>query len=169
MTLDTGAEPVIPAIGHHGAGHFVVDALDGGLRAGSQPVYTDGPFVCRALVDGDDRPVRALRVKAEGPWTVEVVPVTAAVTPEDRTERPASDVLRHEGGPAIAEVRYEGDRYDSGGYVLADTFAPDGHGFLDELANRVGPWRGEAPLPGPCLVYARADGPWSVVVRRLED
>lgn len=25
----------------------------------------------------------------------------------------------------------------------------------------------EAPLPGPCLVYARSDGPWSISVQRL--
>ncbi|MFI9176270.1 hypothetical protein [Streptomyces lincolnensis] len=53
---------------------------------------------------------------AEGSWTVEVVPVTGAVTLEDRAQRPASDVRC----PALSGVR-------------------------------------------------PTDGPWSVVVRRLED
>ncbi|MFE0385131.1 hypothetical protein ACFW1F_13790 [Streptomyces bungoensis] len=93
LDLTTGARPVILGIAHHGSGHFVVDALDKWMRSGSQLVYTDGPFTCRALANADDRPVRALRIEADGPWT------------------------------------------------------------------------GEVPLSGPCLVYARSDGPWSISVR----
>jgi hypothetical protein len=169
VTLSTGTEPVILHITHHGPGHFVVDALDGRLRSGSQLVYTHGPFTCRSLVNADDRPVRALRVQADGAWTVAVTPVSGAVTLEGRAHRPASDVLRYEGGPAIATLRHEGDpRSTDGGYFLVDTFAPDGHGFLDELVNHVGAWRGEVPLPGPCLLYARSDGPWSVEAHALD-
>lgn len=164
--LTTGPGPVILDITHTGTGHFVVDALDGRLHSQSQLVYTDGPFSCRALVNADDRPVRALRVQADGPWTVDVSPLSSALTCDDHTHRPASDVLRHTGGPAIATLRYEGDQQaDDGGYFLVDTFEPDGTGFLDELANHVGPWHGEAPLTGPCLIYARSDGPWSLSVR----
>ncbi|WP_200306939.1 hypothetical protein [Streptomyces adelaidensis] len=166
--LTTGQGPVILDITHAGAGHFVVDALDGRLHSQSQLVYTDGPFSCRSLVNGDDRPVSALRIQGDGPWTVAVSPVSSALTCEGDTRRGASDVLRHTGGPAIATLRYEGDpRSDDGGYFLVDTFEPDGNGFLDELASHVGPWHGEAPLTGPCLIYARSDGPWSISVRPL--
>ncbi|MDX2550935.1 hypothetical protein [Streptomyces stelliscabiei] len=167
--LTTGKGPVILDITHTGAGHFVVDALDGRLHSQSQLVYTDGPFSCRALVNADDRPVRALRIQADGPWTVDVRPVSSALPCEGHTVRPASDVLRHTGGPGIAALRYEGDpRSEDGGYFLVDTFEPDGSAFLDELANHVGPWHGEAPLAGPCLIHARSDGPWSITVRPLE-
>ncbi|MFM9695130.1 hypothetical protein [Streptomyces europaeiscabiei] len=167
--LTTGTGPVILDITHTGTGHFVVDALDGRLHSQSQLVYTDGPFSCRALVNADDRPVRALRIQADGPWTVDVSPVSSALACEGHTRRPASDVLRHTGGPGIATLRYEGDpRADDGGYFLVDTFEPDATGFLDELANHVGPWHGEAPLTGPCLIYARSDGPWSITVRSLD-
>ncbi|MFF6783526.1 hypothetical protein [Streptomyces sp. NPDC012510] len=166
--LTTGPGPVILDITHSGTGHFVVDALDGRLHSQSQLVYTDGPFSCRALVNADDRPVRALRVQADGPWTVDVSPVSSALACDGHARRPASDVLRHTGGPATAILRYEGDRQaDDGGYFLVDAFEPDGTGFLDELANHVGPWHGEAPLTGPCLIYARSDGPWSLSVRPL--
>lgn len=162
----TGAEPVILGITHHGPGHFVVDALDGRMRSGSQLVYTDGPFACRALVNADDRPVRALRIQADGPWTVEVTGLADAVVLDGHAEREASDVLRHEGGPAVARLRYRGTPHSAdGGYFLADVFEPDGSGFLDQLANHVGPWSGEVPLSGPCLLYARSDGPWSISVR----
>ncbi|MGW2700958.1 hypothetical protein [Streptomyces sp. NPDC001340] len=166
VELATGAEPVILGITHHGPGHFVVDALDGRMRSGSQLVYTDGPFACRALANADDRPVRALRIQADGPWTVEVTGLADAVVLDGHAEREASDVLRHEGGPAIAQLRYTGTaRSADGGYFLADAFEPDGSGFLDQLANHVGPWSGEVPLSGPCLLYARSDGPWSISVR----
>lgn len=148
--LTTGTGPVVLDITHTGAGHFVVDTLDGRLHSQSQLVYTDGPFSCRALVNADDRPVRALRIQADGPWTVDVSPVSSALACEGTTRRPASDVLRHTGGPGIATLRYEGDpRSDDGGYFLVDTFEPDGTGFLDQLANHVGPWHGEAPSPAP--------------------
>ncbi|MGW1805315.1 hypothetical protein [Streptomyces sp. NPDC002078] len=82
--------------------------------------------------------------------------------------RPASDVLHHTGGPATALLRYEGDAgSDDGGYFLVDTLSPDGTRFLDELANQVGPWQREVALPEPCVLYARADGPWSISIRPL--
>lgn len=168
VPLTTGAGPVVLDITHHGVGRFVVDALGADLRSQSQLVYADGPFACRALVNADDRPVRALQVQADGPWTVEATVTSSALPLDEHARRPASDVLRYEGGPGIATLRYEGDpQSDDGGYFLVDTFEADGNGFLDELANHIGPWRGEAPLPGPCLVYARSDGPWSISVQRL--
>lgn len=166
--ITTGAGPVILDITHRGAGHFVVDALDGGLHSQSQLVYTDGPFACRSLINADDRPVRALRVQGDGPWLIEATAPSSAMLLEGSARRAASDVLRYTGGPGIASLRYEGDpRSEDGGYFLVDVFEPSGDGFLDELANHVGPWRGEVPLSGPCLVHARSDGPWSISVRAL--
>ncbi|MFC9463937.1 hypothetical protein [Streptomyces coelicoflavus] len=168
VRMTTDAEPVILDIVHQGRGHFVVDALDGGLRSQSQLVYTDGPFACRALVNADDRAVRALRVQADGPWAIEATAVSSALALDGAARCPASNVLRYEGGPGIASLCHEGDpRAEDGGYFLVDTFERSGNGFLEELANHVGPWRGEAPLTGPCLIYARSDGPWSISVQSL--
>ncbi|MDW8805968.1 hypothetical protein P1P68_14540 [Streptomyces scabiei] len=164
--LTTGTDPVILDITHTGAGHFAVDALDGRLHSQSQLVYIGGPFSCRTLVNADDRAVRALRIQAEGPWTVDVSPVSSALACEGHARRPASDVLRHTGGPGIAALRYEGDpRSDDGGYFLVDAYEPDGAAFLGQLADHVGPWQGEAPLTGACLIHVRSDGPWSITVR----
>lgn len=169
--LTTGPGPVILNIRHDGPEQFVVDALDGRLRSASQLVYTEGPFTCRSLVNADDeRQVRAVRVQADGPWSVEAVAVSTALLLEGEAARPASDVLRYEGGPGIATLRHEGDPHsDDGGYFLVDTFEVDGNGFVDQLANHIGPWRGEAPLTGPCLIFVRSDGPWSIRVQTLED
>ncbi|PPS88090.1 hypothetical protein [Streptomyces sp. MH60] len=162
--MTTLAEPVVLDIAHRGRGHFAVDALDAGLHSQSQLVYTDGPFACRALVNADDRTVRALRVQADGPWVIEATSVSSASV----LAGAARCVLRYEGGPGIASLCHEGDpRAEDGGYFLVDTYEPDGNGFLDELANHVGPMRGEAPLTGPCLIYARSDGPWSISVQSL--
>jgi hypothetical protein len=145
-----------------------VDALDDRLHSVSQLVYTDSPFAGRFLLGGPDARARALRVQADGPWTAETAPLAAAPVLTAEEHRPASDVLHHTGGPAAALLRYEGDAgSDDGGYFLVDTFSPDGTRFLDELANQVGPWQGEVPLPEPCVLYARADGPWSISIRPL--
>lgn len=166
LTPDMG--PVILRITHDGPGHFVVDGLDERLRSASQLVYTEGPFTCRSLVNADDRQVRALRVQADGPWSADAVAVSAALLVDGEIRRPASDVLRYVGGPGIATLRHEGDpNFDDGGYFLVDTFEVDGNGFLDQLANDIGPWHGEAPLTGPCLIFVRSDGPWSLTVRTL--
>ncbi|MET9557110.1 hypothetical protein [Streptomyces sp. NPDC006645] len=168
LTPDLG--PVILRLTHDGPGQFVVDALDERLRSASQLVYTEGPFASRSLVNADDRQVRAVRVQADGPWSVQAVAVSAALVLGTEAARPASDVLRYEGGPGIATLRHEGDpTSDDGGYFLVDTFELDGSGFLDQLANHIGRWRGEAPLTGPCLIFVRSDGPWSISVRSLED
>ncbi|WP_328563751.1 hypothetical protein [Streptomyces coelicoflavus] len=168
VRMTTDAEPVILDIVHQGRGHFVVDALDAGLHSQSQLVYTDGPFACRALVNADDRTVRALRVQADGPWVIEAIAVSSALALDGAARSPASNVLHYEGGPGIASLCHEGDpRSEDGGYFLVDTFERSGNGFLDELANHVGPWRGEAPLTGPCLIYARSDGPWSISMQSL--
>ncbi|MFE4608949.1 hypothetical protein ACFRK5_11405 [Streptomyces niveus] len=167
LTPDLG--PVILHITYDGSGDFVVDALDGKLRSASQLVYAEGPFSCRSLINADDEKVRAVRVQADGPWSVDAVPVSTALGLHSQVRRPASDVLRYEGGPGIATLRHEGDpNTDDGGYFLVDTFEVDGSGFVDQLANHIGPWRGEAPLTGPCLIFVRSDGPWSIDVHTLE-
>ncbi|MEV8558271.1 hypothetical protein AB0478_17840 [Streptomyces sp. NPDC051917] len=168
VRLPAQSEPVVLTLTHQAPGHFVVDALDGRLHSVSQLVYTDGPFAGRLLVGGPDAQARALRVQADGPWTAETAPLAAAPALTAEEHRPASDVLHYTGGPATAVLSYEGDAgSDDGGHFLVDTFSPDGTRFLDELANHVGPWQGEVPLPGPCVLYARSDGPWSISVRPL--
>lgn len=108
--MTTPAEPVILDITHQGRGHFVVDALDAGLHSQSQLVYTDGPFACRALVNADDRTVRALRVQADGPWAIEATAVSSAAALDGAARCPASNVLRYEGGPGIASLCHEETR-----------------------------------------------------------
>lgn len=160
--------PVILRIRYDGPGTFVVDALDDKLRSASQLVYTEGPFSCRSLINADDEQVRAVRVQAEGPWSVDAVPVSTALGLHRQVRRPSSDVLRYEGGPAVATLRNEGDPHsDDGGYFLVDTFERDGTVFLDQLANHIGLFHGEAPLSGPCLIFVRSDGPWSIDIQPL--
>ncbi|MFE8948583.1 hypothetical protein [Streptomyces sp. NPDC007856] len=131
--------PVVLMLTHQAPGHFVVDALDDRLHSVSQLVYTGGPFVGRFLLGGSDARARALRVRADGPWTAESTPLAAAPVLTAEEHRPASDVLHHTGSPATALLRYEGDAgSDDGGHFLVDTFSPDGTRFLGELANQVG-------------------------------
>ncbi|MGW1913511.1 hypothetical protein ACWCQS_22930 [Streptomyces sp. NPDC002076] len=165
--LPAQPEPVVLTLTHQAPGHFVVDALEDRLHTVSHLVYADVPFAGRFLLGSPDARARALRVRADGPWTAETAPLAAAPVLTAEEHRPASDVLHHTGGPATALLRYEGDAgSDDGGYFLVDTFSPDGTRFLDELANRWAPGRNRCRCPSPvCSAPARTGRGRSVSVR----
>lgn len=179
VATDRRSRPPGGATGHrHGPGHPHYHApRDQPLRRGPperdtaqrQPTRLHRrPVRLLLLINADDRPVVALRVEADGPWTIKTASPAVALSLDGLARRPASDVLRYEGGLAITNLSYEDDPHSpDGGYFLVDIFEPDSHGFLAELANHVGPRQGEAPPPDPCPVFARSDGPWSINVRPL--
>ncbi|MFI8292836.1 TerD family protein [Streptomyces sp. NPDC085614] len=114
-----------------------------------------------------------LRLRADGPWRLQVLPLAAA---RRLTEEPMEcfgpDVLLHTGGTADLAIRYRGnDNLIVYLYELAEhddpTTLPEQRG---SVVNEIGRRRETVPLPeGPLLVHLkRADGPWSARLKHVQ-
>ncbi|MFD7712158.1 TerD family protein [Streptomyces sp. NPDC059786] len=125
---------------------------------------TEDDFQGRLLTTvPQDGPLR-LRLQAEGPWQVTVLPLAAAhrLTGEWLEWR-GPDVLLHTAGPSDFAIRYKGDdnliahRYELEGHTDHATL-PRRENFINEIGAR----RETHPLPeGPVIVELEmADGPW---------
>ena len=114
-----------------------------------------------------------LRLRADGPWRIQVLPLAAARhLSEEPMECFGPDVLLHTGGTADLAIRYRGkDNLIVYLYELADhddpTSLPEQQG---SVVNEIGRRRETVPLPeGPLLVHLkRADGPWSARLKHLQ-
>ncbi|MFE2009204.1 TerD family protein [Streptomyces sp. NPDC059491] len=106
-----------------------------------------------------------LKLRADGPWEMRILPLAAARRlTEEPLECEGPDVLLHTGGAADAAFHYRGkDNFIVHLYELADHDDP---ATLPErrrsAVNEIGRRRETFPLPeGPLIVHLRmADGPW---------
>ncbi|MFB7587973.1 TerD family protein [Streptomyces sp. NPDC056169] len=106
-----------------------------------------------------------LKLRADGPWQMRILPLAAAKRlTEDAVERWGPDVLLHTGGTADAAFHYRG----SSNFIV-DVYELAGHDDPTTLprargphVNEIGRRRETLPLPeGPLLIHlVRADGPW---------
>ncbi|MEV7521047.1 TerD family protein [Streptomyces sp. NPDC091371] len=105
-----------------------------------------------------------LKLEAEGPWQLRVLPLAAATRlTEDQLEGGGPDVLLHTGGAADLSLHYRGDDnlivylYELAGHD-DPTELPRGENAVNEIGKR----RETVPLPeGPVIVQLEAaDGPW---------
>ncbi|MEU6986001.1 TerD family protein [Streptomyces sp. NPDC046324] len=123
-----------------------------------------------AFVPGNGR--LRLRLRADGPWRLQVQPLAAArrLTEHDM-EGFGPDVLLHTGGTADFAIRYRGDEnliiYI---YELADHDDPTTLPDVGSTVNEIGKRRETIPLPeGPVIVHLMmADGPWQGRLKHLE-
>ncbi|MFG2774429.1 TerD family protein [Streptomyces sp. NPDC048350] len=123
-----------------------------------------------AFVPGNGR--LRLRLRADGPWRLQVQPLAAArrLTEEDM-EGFGPDVLLHTGGTADFAIRYRGDdNLIIYLYELADHDDPTTLPDVGSTVNEIGKRRETIPLPeGPVIVHLMmADGPWRGRLKHLE-
>ncbi|MEU3605874.1 TerD family protein [Streptomyces sp. NPDC035033] len=112
-----------------------------------------------------------LKLRADGPWQVRVLPLASARRlTEEPLESWGPDVLLHTGGTADVAFHYRGRSN-----FIVDTYHLAGHDDPTRLPrniwprlNEIGRRRETLPLPeGPVVVHlGRADGPWRA---RLKD
>ncbi|MFG2873079.1 TerD family protein [Streptomyces sp. NPDC048338] len=114
-----------------------------------------------------------LRLRADGPWRLQVLPLAAARhLSEEPMECFGPDVLLHTGGTADLAIRYRGN--DNLIVYLHELAEHDDPTTLPEqqgsVVNEIGRRRETVPLPeGPLLVHLkRADGPWSARLKHVQ-
>ncbi|MFF9915271.1 TerD family protein [Streptomyces sp. NPDC013457] len=133
---------------------------------------TEDNFRGRVIAMVPDSGRLRLRLRADGPWRLQVQPLAAArrLTEADM-EGFGPDVLLHTGGTADFAIRYRGSEnliiylYELAGHDDPTTL-PD----VGSSVNEIGKRRETVPLPeGPVVVHLMmADGPWQARLKDLE-
>ncbi|MFH9722641.1 TerD family protein [Streptomyces sp. NPDC017254] len=166
--------PVLVELAVDSDGYTGLWPLDRFNKEGSSLVNsTRDNFRGRLLTDVPKNGRLRLKLRADGPWRMRILPLSEArLLAEDTLECEGPDVLLHTGGTADAAFHYRGDsNFIVYLYELADhddptTLPEPGSTRVNEIGRR----QETVPLPeGPLLVHLmRADGPWRARLKHLE-
>ncbi|MCZ0979650.1 hypothetical protein O1L60_12865 [Streptomyces diastatochromogenes] len=106
-----------------------------------------------------------LRVEADAPWTLRVLPLAHARRFDSHVEGIAHDLVVYEGRPGCSTSCTTGvPLHGAPAHPPLDPLYDDEE--QDLLVNEIGEVRASAPVPGPGLLRISGDGPWKCSVRR---
>ncbi|WOX24349.1 TerD family protein [Streptomyces solicathayae] len=112
-----------------------------------------------------DRPL-ALRVEADTPWTLRVLPLTHARRFDGHIEGHAHDLVIYEGPAGVLDFFHGGESNFTVHLHTPPEYPEYDEEDQDLLVNEIGDTRVSAPVPGPGLLRISGDGPWKCAVRR---
>lgn len=155
ITLPDAAAGRVTAT-HSGSANFVINVLDAANEmSGDLLVNTIGSYAgttAWGLSALSDEGVK-LQVVADGAWTIELAPISAAPVIEPSTQGEGDIVLLLDGAAADWAVTHDGDR----NFVVLQV----GDGFPNLAVNEIGSYSGTVPLlGGPTVISVMADGAW---------
>ncbi|MFB7589760.1 TerD family protein [Streptomyces sp. NPDC056169] len=108
----------------------------------------------------------ALRVDADAPWTLRVLPLSHARRFDSHVEGHAHDLVVYDGPPGVLDFLHRG----ASRFTVHRHTPPQDPLYDDEeqelLVNAAGDVRVSVPVPGPGLLRISGDGPWKCAVRR---
>ncbi|MFG2328665.1 TerD family protein [Streptomyces sp. NPDC048604] len=127
--------------------------------------YEDDVHARTVALAPRDRPL-TLRVEADTPWTLRVLPLTHARRFDGHIEGHAHDLVIYEGPAGVLDFFHGGESN-----FTVHLHTPPAYPEYDEedqelLVNEIGEIRVSAPVPGPGLLRISGDGPWKCAVRR---
>ncbi|MGW0880263.1 hypothetical protein [Streptomyces sp. NPDC002671] len=165
--------PVVFELAIKGDGYTGLFSLNRGNKDGETLVNsTEDDFQGRLLTRVPQRGPLRLRLRAEGPWQIRVLPLAAAHRLTDEwMEWRGPDALLHTAGPADLTIRYKGDdNLIAALYELAGHTEPTTLPRRKTIINEIGSRRETVPLPeGPAVIrLERADGPWRAKLKGLQ-
>ncbi|MFE1233696.1 TerD family protein [Streptomyces sp. NPDC059442] len=107
-----------------------------------------------------------LRVEADTPWTLRVLPLTHARRFDSHIEGTAHDLVIYDGPPGVLDFLHHG----ASPFTVHRHTPPREPEYdaedRDLLVNEIGEVRVSARVPGPGLLRISGDGPWKCAVRR---
>lgn len=107
-----------------------------------------------------------LRVGADTPWTLRVLPLSHARRFDSHIEGVAHDLVVYDGPPAVLDFLHHGES----NFTVHRHTPPREPAYdaedQDMLVNEIGEVRVSAPVPGPGLLRISGDGAWKCTVRR---
>jgi hypothetical protein len=146
----------IATIAHTGTSNFSVTALDSSLNPQGLLVNVIGNYSGTVLVPAN---TTNLQITADGPWTIDVKPTTAARPFDGKSVAGhGDDVVSYPGATGVAAITHVGQS----NFVVSSY--KQGSTSPDLLVNVIGNYTGSVPFPGPALVTVSADGDWTITV-----
>lgn len=155
IQLPAEADAALITATHKGSANFVLQTLDGSNQMSELLVNEIGAYsgtVSYGLM-GDESGM--LQITADGAWTVQIAPITAAPLAAGPLKGSGDAVYKYEGPAAVAAITHTG----TANFVVHQS---DGT-WPNLLINEIGPYEGSVPLmAGPSLLLITADGAWTV-------
>ncbi|MEW9532337.1 hypothetical protein [Microbispora sp. NPDC049125] len=145
---------------HRGTSNFIVEPLDPRGAAQSAIVNEIGTYKGTVLLNEEDgSETAALKIQADGSWTVTLEPLSMTrVWSGAAVDGRSDDVVRLD--PRSSGLTTVNARHSGSSNFIVDAYTENGE---ENLVNEIGSWHGEVPLPdGTILVTIKADGVWSL-------
>ena len=156
MALDPPG-PRVARIEYSGTGPFSVTGLDANDEEVAVFAEAEGPYTGAVAVDfRDEQDSRSLRVEAEGPWSIQMVPVETLRAIPGTFAGSGDDVVLYSGRVGPVTVSHTGD-----GEVRVNYFEITTRN-ITTLVEETGPVERSVELRGPAFVWVEADGDWSI-------
>ncbi|MFE7809363.1 TerD family protein [Streptomyces sp. NPDC057430] len=127
--------------------------------------YEDDVRARTVAVVPPDRPL-TLRVDADTPWTLRVLPLAHARRFDSHIEGHAHDLVVYDGPPGVLDFSHHGESH-----VTVHRHTPPREPEYDAedqelLVDAIGEVRVSTPVTGPGLLRISGDGPWECAMRR---
>ncbi|MFI7615095.1 hypothetical protein ACIBP6_28075 [Nonomuraea terrae] len=161
ISIPATSQPSIVKATHQGESNFIVWALNSSGKQSALVANAVGDYKgTRAFNVIRAQKVRSLEVSADGPWTLQVLPITKARYWAINAKGTGADVLRLT-APAKAPRRITIRHSGESNFIV---WALDNRGRYSKLlANKIGDYRGRVLLPaGTRYATIEADGGWSI-------
>ena len=149
------AEAALVTATHQGNSNFVLQTLDATNQMSDLLVNEIGSYsgvVSYGLMGAESA---MLQITADGAWTVQIDPITAAPLAPAQLSGTGDAVYKYEGSAAVAQITHAG----SSNFAVHQT---DGT-WPNLLINEIGAYQGSVPfMAGPSLLLIKADGAWTI-------
>lgn len=155
IQLPAEAEAALVTATHQGNSNFVLQTLDASNQMSDLLVNEIGSYsgvVSYGLMGAESA---MLQITADGAWTVQIDPITAAPLAPAQLSGTGDAVYKYEGSAAVAQITHAG----SSNFAVHQT---DGT-WPNLLINEIGAYQGSVPfMAGPSLLLIKADGAWTI-------
>lgn len=166
VALPADATAALVRATHEGTLNFQVLALDAQNKPtmSGMSLITIGAYsgiVAYGLAGVEiEEPAASLQITADGPWTIEVGPISNAT--ELPTSGSGDNVFLYNGDATNLALGYDGPRnFDF--FEFTDIEYGNGAYNMGILVNQAGPYAGTVPITaGPSVITVGASGPWTI-------
>lgn len=158
VRIKQGDKPWLATLSHDGTANFIVEALGPNGETTIGLVNEIGNYSGTVLLNGQDGSnTAALKIQADGDWTLRLAPLTdARVWNADTLQGHGDDVVRL-ANPSSGLTTMHATHTGQANFIV-DAYTDGGQ---SNLINEIGHYTGEVQLPDATfLITINADGTW---------